>query len=599
MALVDANRIVEERVNIVDVVRRHVKLQQTGRRYVGLCPFHKEKTPSFSVNEERQFYHCFGCGAHGNAITFLMMIESLSFREAVRKIGSEFGVRELLEETTTPAAGRAEEERRLIIAANRLAALFFHRKLATAPQVSSYLESRGVTSDAVKRFGLGWVGDGDELVSFLRSNGVSGETMERGGLARIDASGRIRSFFYNRIMIPVVNQRRQVIGFGGRILGDGEPKYLNTPETPVFSKRSSLFGINLVREGLKEHRYIIVTEGYFDVISLHVHGFSTAVAALGTAVTEEHLALLERFGVPVVMLLDGDAAGRAAMRRVLELKRPEKMDLRAAFIESGDEKEDPDSLVRRPDGRRRIEEILSGARRDILQHYLADLTARVFSADPIPEREAAKIEMARLLRSVLPYRREEYLGFVEKVASTHSSVKAGEAKQLVRHLQDLMRKEQGGLARGGRSEDAAPDRKGPEDDPAAGYRELLLVVATHPVLIPALDSRECAFLGKYDKSQLRAALLAAHDADDAEALRAVIERLSSDGEEAAAFARMDDTAARRRFHLLLLNMRIADIDRTVSDLSSDGSPEAIAEIQRLKQEKKRLRETLIENTTGK
>jgi len=366
----------------------------------------------------------------------------------------------------------------------------------------------------------------------------------------------------------------------------------------VFSKRSSLFGINLLREGLKEHRYIIVTEGYFDVVSLHVHGFTTAVAALGTAVTEDHLALLERFGVPVVMLLDGDAAGRAAMRRVLDLRKPERLDLRAAFIESADGKEDPDSLVRRPDGKRRLEEIISGARRDILQHYLASLTARVFSTDPIPEREAAKIEMAHILRPLPSHKREEYLGFVEKVGLSTPSVKAGEAKQLVRHLQGLIRKERDAAPRGARAEASSQERRKQRGDPAKQYRELLLIAATHRVLIPALDSRDAAFLAKYDEGHLRGSLLAAHDGDDEDALRTTLERLSSDSEEIEAFARMDETTARRQFLTILLKMKIAEIDRTVSDLLAEDSPEAIAEIQRLNQEKKKLGETLTENATA-
>gem|GEM_PF-796399 len=598
LTLVDVNRIIEERVNIVDVVRRYVKLQSAGRRQTGLCPFHKEKTPSFSVNEERQFYHCFGCGAHGNALTFLMNVESLSFREAVKKLGTDFGIRELLQEQSTPEADRSEEERRQILSVNRLAALFFHRKLGESRDASEYLAKRDITADTIKRFGLGWIGNGDELIVFLRNNGVPAKLMEKSGLARIDQSGNLRSFFHDRIMVPVVNQRRQVIGFGGRIIGAGEPKYLNTSETPVFLKRASLFGINLVRDGLKDHKYLILTEGYFDVMALHAHGFTTAVAALGTAISEEHLKLIERFGVPLVMILDGDAAGRKAMRRVLDLAIPEKLDLRAAFIESPDGKEDPDSLVRRPDGKERMEAVIAGAK-DITQHYLDDLAEQALWDPNIPARDVAKDEMARLILRFPLSKRIEYLNNLGDIHRRHHNFDETAAKKLrkevdlqLREIAKRERPERGATAnRTDRAPESAAAAK--RSTPAELMRELLVLAAIHRSLIPALDD---PFLLRYDDSDARQRLLAAHDSGEGDDIfEKMIAELDRDGKLTAADTRLDAGSAAVRFQRTLYRLRIADIERSVRDLSAETTPDAIAEIQRLMNEKKHLSASL---TTG-
>lgn len=589
LTLVDVNRIIEERINIVDVVRRYVKLQSAGRRQTGLCPFHKEKTPSFSVNEERQFYHCFGCGAHGNALTFVMNIENLSFREAVKKLGTDFGVRELLQEQSSPEADRSEEERRQILSVNRLAALFFHRKLGDNREASDYLAKRDITPDTIKRFGLGWIGNGDELILFLRNNGVPAKLMEKSGLARIDQSGNLRSFFHDRIMIPVVNMRRQVIGFGGRIIGPGEPKYLNTSETPVFLKRSSLFGANLVRDGLKDHKYLILTEGYFDVMALHAHGFTTAVAALGTAISEEHLKLIERFGVPLVMILDGDAAGRKAMRRVLELAIPEKLDLRAAFIESPDGKEDPDSLVRRPDGKERMEKLLKGAK-NITQYYLEELAEQALKDPVIPQRDMAKEEIAQLLRPIALHRRADHLNLIEKYCRNLPAVNDDEIKALLKYLQKLLRKEPEKNGRGTAAANTDREAARPIAGTAELMREMLVLAATHRSLIPTLDD---PFLLSHDDGDARVRLLSAHDGgEDDETFEKIIADLDRDGKRTAAALRLDDAAAEMRFRQLLFKLRIADIDKAVRDLSGEATPEAIAEIQRLMNRKKQLSSSL-------
>lgn len=600
LPFIDVNRIIEDRVSIVEVVKRYVKLQSSGRRLVGLCPFHKEKTPSFSVNEERQFYHCFGCGAHGNALTFVMNIENLSFGEAVRKLGTEFGIRELLQERHDASNDQTEQDHRQIVAANRAAAIFFHRKLSETPAALDYLQRRGITQDTIRRFAIGWVGNGDELIAHLRDAAVSPKILEKSGLARLDASGRLRSFFYDRIMIPVVNLRRQVIGFGGRIIGPGEPKYLNTAETPVFLKRASLFGVNLLRDGLKDHRYIILTEGYFDVIALHAHGFTTAVAALGTAIGTEHLKMLERFGVPVVMLLDGDAAGRKAMRRVLELELPEKLDLRAAFIESPDGKEDPDSLVRGPNGPARIEQLI-GRAEGLTQHYLSDLAEQALRDPNLPQRDQAKEEMARLVLRFPAYRRSDHLNYIEELPRRVRTVSPEDAKKLRKEieqqLRELLKREngRGGSARpagGEPAQDRSAARLKPLSAPAV-FQDIVRLAATHPALIPALDD---PVLGRYDRADVRRALLNAYDAGEGNATyRRLAASAIEDEREFDKLAALDADAAEMRFRSLLSQMHIAAIDETLRDLAgaSNPSPEEIAEIQRLRTEKKQWSDALI------
>ncbi len=594
------NRIIEDRVSIVEVVKRYVKLQSSGRRLVGLCPFHKEKTPSFSVNEEKQFYHCFGCGAHGNALTFVMNIEHLSFPEAVRKLGNEFGIRELLQERHDPSNDQAEQDHRQIAAANRAAALFFHHKLNETPVALAYLQERGISLETIRRFGIGWIGNGDELIAHLRTAAVSPKILEKSGLARLDGSGRLRSFFHDRIMIPVIDLRRQVIGFGGRIIGPGEPKYLNTAETPVFLKRASLFGANLIRDGLREHRYIILTEGYFDVMALHAHGFTTAVAALGTAIGAEHLKLLERFGVPVVMLLDGDAAGRKAMRRVLELELPEKLDLRAAFIESPDGKEDPDSLVRGPNGPSRIEQLVSRAE-GITQHYLSDLAEQALRDPNLPQRDLAKEEMARLVLRYPAYRRGDHLNYIEELPRRIRTVSPDDAKKLRKEteaqMRELLKREKGRPGATRRSSpEMSTDRSVARLKPISAhavFQDLLLLAATHPTLIPALDD---PVLDRYDRADVRRALLDAYDAGEGDAVyRRIIGKVTEDEHAPGAPTPLDADAAEMRFRSLLSQIHIAAIDETLRDLAgaSNPTPEEIAEIQRLRTEKKQWSDALI------
>ncbi len=315
-----SEEIVEEvrtKNDIVDIVSERVRLQKRGGRYWGLCPFHNEKSPSFSVNGDLQVYHCFGCGAGGNVYTFVMNYENYSFPEAVKMLAERAGV-------TLPEAGESEEGRRKesrrakLLAVNREAAKFFYYQLRT-PQGETgyrYLKKRELTDETMQKFGLGFAGkNGARLIGYLRGKGFEDEVIQEAGLAGYSEKHGMVSQFWNRVMYPIQDIHNRVIGFGGRVMGDGEPKYLNSPETPVFDKRRNLYGLNYARRARSSN--IILCEGYMDVIAMHQAGFTQAVASLGTAFTAEQAALLRRYADNVLLAYDSDGAGvKAALRGI-------------------------------------------------------------------------------------------------------------------------------------------------------------------------------------------------------------------------------------------------------------------------------------------
>ena len=305
-----------ERNDIVDVVGSYVRLtKKSGSNLFGLCPFHSEKTPSFSVSPDKQIYHCFGCGKGGSVISFIMEIENLSFPEAVAFLANRAGM-QLPEQADDPGA----KKRQRLLALNRDAARFFHAQLKTpAGQIArDYLARRQLTAQTVTRFGLGFAPDTwDSLVRAMKALGYSEHELFDGGLVRHGKSGGVYDTFRNRLMFPVIDVRGNVIGFSGRILGDGEPKYMNSPETIVFSKSHNLFALNLAKKS--KCGYIILAEGNIDVASLHQAGFDNAVASMGTALTVEQTRLLSRFTKELVLCYDNDNAGKIATERALQI----------------------------------------------------------------------------------------------------------------------------------------------------------------------------------------------------------------------------------------------------------------------------------------
>ncbi len=303
--------------DIVGVVSGYVKLQKKGGNHWGCCPFHNEKTPSFAVSESRQMYHCFGCGVSGNVYTFVMQYENYSFPEAVKLLAERAGVNLPEVEYSAEEKRRAGRRARLL-EVNKEAAKFFYYQLRN-PQGEigrNYLEKRALSDETIHKFGLGYAGkSGASLVEYLRGKGFEDELIQEAGLANHSERHGLLSQFWNRVMFPIQDINHRVIGFGGRVMGDGEPKYLNSPETPVFDKRRNLYGLNFARTARSGN--LIICEGYMDVIALHQAGFTQAVASLGTAFTPEQANLMRRYTDNVLLAYDSDAAGvKAALRGI-------------------------------------------------------------------------------------------------------------------------------------------------------------------------------------------------------------------------------------------------------------------------------------------
>lgn len=315
-----SEEIVEEvrmKNDIVDVVSGYVKLQKKGGSHWGLCPFHNEKSPSFSVSGNKQMYHCFGCGAGGNVFTFIMNYENYSFPEAMKMLADRAGVA-LPEAEYSEEARRKENKRARLLEINKEAARYFYYQLRSSQGAAGYeyLSRRELTDETMKKFGLGYAGkNGAMVIEYLRKRGFEDELIKEAGLANFTERHGLMSQFWNRVMFPIQDGNHRVIGFGGRVMGDGEPKYLNSPETPVFDKRRNLYGLNFARTARSGN--IILCEGYMDVIAMHQAGFTQAVASLGTAFTSEQASLLHRYTDNVFLAYDSDGAGvKAALRGI-------------------------------------------------------------------------------------------------------------------------------------------------------------------------------------------------------------------------------------------------------------------------------------------
>lgn len=332
------------RVDIVDVIEAHLPLRKAGKEFQALCPFHNEKTPSFTVSREKQFFHCFGCGAHGNTIGFLMQHRSLEFPEAIEELAGMAGV-----EVPREAGARRSAGTRDLYAVLERARLFYEQQLRRAAdreRAVDYLKQRGVTGEIAKRFRLGYAPDGwRNLYDALSADGVGDDPLERAGLVIKRDRGGYYDRLRGRVVFPIHDRRGRVIGFGGRVIDDGEPKYLNSPETDVFHKGRELYGLHETMSAGKPQSLLVV-EGYMDVIALHQQGLANAVATLGTAVTGDHLDLMFRFVPEIEFCFDGDNAGRRAAWKALETTLSRLAGNRAVrfvFLPDG---HDPDTAVR-------------------------------------------------------------------------------------------------------------------------------------------------------------------------------------------------------------------------------------------------------------
>ena len=359
------DELVEEirsRNDIVDVISTYVKLKRKGNSYFGLCPFHNEKSPSFSVSQDKQMYYCFGCGAGGNLFTFLMNYENYTFPEALKVLANRCGV-ELPKEEYSPEAKRQADFKSMLLRIQKEAATyyFYQLKRESGKQAYGYLRGRGLLDETIRRFGLGYSSKfSNDLYQFLKGKGYSDEALKESGLVTMDEKRGVYDKFWNRVMFPIMDANHRVIGFGGRVMGDGKPKYLNSPETRIFDKSRNLYGLNLARSSRKPD--IIICEGYMDVIALHQAGFSQAVASLGTALTSQQCLLLKRYTSQVLITYDSDEAGTKAALRAIPLLKEAGLTARVVNMKPY---KDPDEFIRNL-GAEAFQERLNEARNSFL-----------------------------------------------------------------------------------------------------------------------------------------------------------------------------------------------------------------------------------------
>ena len=346
---------IRERTDIVDLISQYVNLKKQGGSYVGLCPFHNEKTPSFSVNREKQIYHCFGCGAGGNAYTFIMEYDSVSFREAISALAERAGI-------ILPDAGESEESRkaadrkkRLLDIHTQAATYYYSVLISEAGGIGySYFSGRGLTPETIRKFGLGFTGKGNGLYRFLKDKGYSDDELKASGLISFDEKYGAKEKFWNRVMFPIMDVNNRVIAFGGRVLGDALPKYMNSPETTIFDKSRNLYGLNYARR--TNEKYFLLCEGYMDVIALHQAGFTSACASLGTALTGFQARLIKRYTDRVIITYDSDGAGVKAALRAIPILKGAGLSVKVLSMQPY---KDPDEFIKNlgsDEYRKRIEE---------------------------------------------------------------------------------------------------------------------------------------------------------------------------------------------------------------------------------------------------
>jgi DNA primase len=337
------------RADVVEIVGRYVQLKKGGANFMGLCPFHSEKSPSFSVSPSKQFYHCFGCGKNGNAIGFLMEHAGMNFVEAVKDLAGQYAM-QVPEEDASPQdrarAAQQREKQATLTDVLEKAGEAYRKHLRASPRAVGYLKGRGLSGEIAKQFGLGYAPEGWRSLASVFPNYDDPLLAESGLVIVNEDEDKRYDRFRDRVMFPIRNVKGECIGFGGRVLGDEKPKYLNSPETPVFSKGRELYGLFEARNALREHGYVLVTEGYMDVVALAQLGFPNAVATLGTACTSEHVQKLFRFTDAVVFSFDGDEAGRRAARKALDGALPYATDVRTVKFLFLPADHDPDSYIR-------------------------------------------------------------------------------------------------------------------------------------------------------------------------------------------------------------------------------------------------------------
>ena len=527
------------RVDVVDIVGRYVQLKKGGANFMGLCPFHNEKSPSFTVSPTKQFYHCFGCGAHGTAIGFLIEYSGMGFVEAVKDLAQNVGMIVPENEDRLPPAQRAQEQAKTLALSEAMtrACDFYRQQLRSAERAKQYLIGRGLTGEIAARFGIGYALDGWDGLRAVFPDYEATALVEAGlVIDRSDEDGGNRKRydrFRDRVMFPIRNIKGQVIGFGGRILDSGEPKYLNSPETPLFQKGSELYGLFEARQAIREAGYVLVTEGYMDVVALAQLGFAQVVATLGTACTTVHVQKLLRQTDNVIFSFDGDGAGRRAARRALDASLPYATDDKSVKFLFLPTEHDPDSYIRANGTEafaRQVQEAMP----------LSQFLLKEVSADNdmnTPEGRARTQFDAKPLLQALPasgLRLQIVRSLAALTQSTPGEIEAlFELKQPVAHLR-------------------APPPRGKRTAPVGLERQIMRLLVTHPVLTGELDQGALAAL--------------AHVAPDGAAMLMQLVEAGREIGAGASFAAMAE-------HLRTENGEKGDFDALIAEVAAASESE--------------------------
>lgn len=411
--------------DIVDVISSYVRLQKKGSSYFGLCPFHNEKSPSFSVSRQKQMYYCFGCGAGGNVFTFLMEYENYSFVEALKYLADRAGV-ELPEPEYSGEAKKRADTKAILLEINKAAAQYFYVQLLR-PQgghALTYLKDRKLSDDTIKAFGLGYSNKySDDLYKYLKSKGYKDDMISQAGLISIDEKYGVHDKFWNRVMFPIMDVNSRVIGFGGRVMGDAKPKYLNSPETKIFDKSRNLYGLNMARSSRKKN--LIICEGYMDVISMHQAGFNNAVASLGTALTSQQASLLKRYTDEVLIIYDSDEAGVKAALRAIPMLKTAGLSTKVINLRPY---KDPDEFIKNM-GKEAFQERLDHGMNSFMFELKA-LEGQYDMEDPQGRTDFFKETAKRLLRFEDEIERSSY---IKTIAGTYQ-VEPEELRKMVNRL---------------------------------------------------------------------------------------------------------------------------------------------------------------------
>ena len=554
------------RVDVVDIVGRYVQLKKGGANFMGLCPFHNEKSPSFTVSPTKQFYHCFGCGAHGTAIGFLIEYSGMGFVEAVKDLAQNVGMIVPENEDKLPPAQRAQEQAKTLALSEAMtrACDFYRQQLRGAERAKQYLIGRGLTGEIAARFGMGYAPDGWDGLRAMFPDYEDTALVEAGlVIDRSDEDGANRKRydrFRDRVMFPIRNVKGQVIGFGGRILDSGEPKYLNSPETPLFQKGSELYGLFEARQAIREAGYVLVTEGYMDVVALAQLGFPQVVATLGTACTPVHVQKLLRQTDNVIFSFDGDSAGRRAARRALEASLPHAGDDKTVKFLFLPTEHDPDSYIRALGAEAFAQQVQDAM--PLSQFLLKEVTADHDLGTP--EGRARTQFDAKAMLQALPASGLR-LQIVRSLAQLTQST-ASEIETLFDLKQPVARTR------------PAPPR-GKRTAPVDMERQIMRLLVAHPALASELDQNAMAAVAHFapDGAQMLMQLIEAslsmgpnaNFAALAEHLKALgpdfdplIAEIAADSESEFATARLELAGAVRQTRMKLLKTELDQLAAT-------------------------------------